>query len=564
MKARISDDFLFIDSKVPLDEKYLRKRNGNIYYTYWHFVRDFDKKYRERIENRDELIEQLRSKVEGVKMRMSLLTDDIDAGEYSRFFPEDLNLYNFQAKAVRFISKQKKVLLADDVGLGKTVIALATILNLLETENMVKFLIIVPASLRMQWLSEARKFINRDMFPDTEIVVNNKSKKERKYVYERMNEDSYDPMIVITSYALVRRDKEELKGITLDGVILDEATKIKNRKTKINKAVRKLFKDTEFKMCMTATPIENGLEDLYCLCEFLDKRRWHTKTYFQDKFCIIDKKVLWTRGRRVTIWDVVGYKNIQDARQKLYGMYVRRTIDMVDKELPDIITQNITLDMDRQQKKAYREVTGETFGELTREDILGKIIYLQEICDSPELIDSDRKGGAKVKEIKRLIDEELKYQKTLLVTRFKKFANILVRELDEFNPLLITGDTQMSERPFIREQFNEDSTRRLLIGTKAVEEGMNLQVASVLVNADLPWNPAKLQQRIGRLHRLQSEHDTIRMINLIMADTIEERILEILYNKGKLFEEMFRKDEQVKIGSLLSMSKEQLAEVING
>jgi superfamily II DNA or RNA helicase len=440
-----------------------------------------------------------------------------------------------------------------------SIIALGTILELVEKKGKMKFLVVVPASLRLQWLGECRKFINKEMFPDMEFHVVNKTKGERAYLYKQFKK-SDNPSIMLISYDFVRSDKEALQDIPFDMIVLDEAQKLKTRRTKINKTVRKFFPNIEYKLAMTATPIENGFEDLYCISEYLDKERLCSKTYFQDRYCIINRRRLWHRN--IDIFEIVGYKNLHDAKEKLAGLYVRRTIGDVEMELPAVIKNNIFLDLTNEQSKMYSEIKGEIFGEMTREDILARMIFLQEVCDSTELLKPEKKFSSKVEELKRLLEEDLKYTKTIIITHYKKFADVLERELESTNPLVITGDTNMTLRQNILSQFNADDSKRVLIGTEAIQEGINLQVANVLVNADMSWNPAKLQQRLGRLRRLTSKHKTIRMINLIVRDTIEEHILDVLYDKGQLFEQMFKKDADVQIKNLLGMKKEELMNLI--
>jgi len=127
---------------------------------------------------------------------------------------------------------------------------------------------------------------------------------------------------------------------------------------------------------------------------------------------------------------------------------------------------------------------------------------------------------------------------------------------------MITGDTSQKDREFIKRDFASREGQAVLIGTEAIQIGHNLQAGNVMINLDLPWNPASIKQRLGRLHRLGSEHSSIRMINLVMKDTIEERIVEVLYEKGKLFEKMFDNDEDVKIHNLLDMKEDDIRDLL--
>ena len=127
---------------------------------------------------------------------------------------------------------------------------------------------------------------------------------------------------------------------------------------------------------------------------------------------------------------------------------------------------------------------------------------------------------------------------------------------------VITGDTNQRQRQLIIDDFSSGSGQKIIAGTEAIEYGLNLQAGGILINVDLPWNPAKLHQRIGRVRRLGSENKIIRLVNLIMQDTIEARVLEVLYEKGELFEKMFTRDEDVKINNLLEMNRENILQMI--
>lgn len=556
MQLRIEGDTLFVDTDVELNEPYLRQCSTG-YQTYWHFIKDFHLYYKKLYTPTKEFKDALRKKVAERNEIGKLLAEDFDFEQYAELLNGDLRQYPFQAKASRFIEYQKRVLLADEVGLGKTIIALTTALSLIEQGKVMKVYVMVPASLRLQWLGECRKFINRDMFPDLELVLNNKPKNDRHYVYKNFTETD-NPIIMLTSYDLTRRDKQKVYKLPVDMLICDEGSQLKNGSSKITKAVKHMSKKIPYMIIMNAVPLENGLDDLYSVTSILTPKRFHNKEYFTDQYLLVQTKKIWVKGRPMNIPKVIGYKNVDDARMKMHGMYIRRTVDEVDKELPEMITQTVELELTDVQQKLYDEVSGKVKGDLTRKDLLGKMSNLHSICDSAELIDGSKKSSVKVKELKRMLDEDFKYSKVIIISQYKRMIEILKRELKSHEPLVITGDTDMGDRQFIVKQFNE-STRNVLMGTEAIQKGLNLQVASVLLNFDLPWNPADLEQRRGRFHRIGSPHRSIRMVNLITKGTVEYKIMEKLYHKGELFEKIFKQDAELRISNLLNLSQEDLA-----
>lgn len=540
--------------------------DGNHYEANWPFMVDMLQAYPD-VEMEEVDREKLRVIVKAITITMNeagtIAPWDYD-GRFDGYLNAPYKFRDFQARAIRFIAGQRVALLADDVGVGKTLCTIGTFLHLIDMGLAAKFLIVVPASLRMQWLAECRKFINWEKFPDISVTMVRAERQERLGMYRYFNAD-HGCHVMILSYNCARDDRDEMVKLKVDMVILDEATRIKCRTTKTNQTARDLWSSTPRKLALTATPIENGLEDLYCIVEWLDKRRFKTKDYFFDRYCIMRDKKIWRgRGQFIKIKQIVGYKNIPDARQKLCGLFLRRTVRDVALELPAVIHQTISVEMDEDQRAAYDEVVGKIIGEMTRIDVIGQLVLLQEICNSP--ITVGRSGlGAKVKEFARMMSEEYRWEKVVAITRFEKFANVIYKELKKSHDIqIITGSVDQKKRHHIIEDFVAGDPQKILVGTSAIEEGLNLQAGAVLVNLDMPWNPAKLQQRLGRIMRMGSEHKIIRMVNLITEDTMEARVIEVLYSKGLLFEQMFRRDEAIKISSMLELSEEQARAIIKG
>jgi SNF2 family DNA or RNA helicase len=567
MKCRLEGKYLYIDPEEEcISAPFLGRSSGGLYKIYWHFIKDLMERYDAELD--DEFLVKLEALVDDRDKNLHIIDDPEYRvnPEYETYLDGSFRPYDFQSRGAEFIVKQLRVLLADDVGLGKSVMAILAILDILWKGLGEKFVIVVPASLRLQWLGELRKFVNRNMFTDLRFILIKAgevgSKKNRMRLYKEFKE-SMSPVIMIMSYATVVRDEVKLVDLNPNMVVLDEAQKIKNRNTKTNEAIRKLFSKVKYKLALTATPVENGLEDLYSICEWLERRRLRTKTYMLDRYCIVEDNKIWKgRGNFIIVKNITGYRNTDDMIQKLTGLYVRRTVQDVALELPKVIHQNIILDMDKEQVDVYKEIKGEIYGSLSKIDMISQLTLLQECCNATETLDRPGRGGAKLRELKRLLTEDFKYQKVVCITKYEKFAKHLNKGLlkgkNKVKSSLITGSTPQEKRGLIVDDFIGSEGQKILIGTTAIQEGLNLQAGSVLINLDLPWNPASLWQRIGRIYRLGSEYDTIRIVNFIMGGTIEERVMEVLYEKGLLFEKMFSKDEDVKIGNLLDMNNDDL------
>jgi SNF2 family DNA or RNA helicase len=185
--------------------------------------------------------------------------------------------------------------------------------------------------------------------------------------------------------------------------------------------------------------------------------------------------------------------------------------------------------------------------ELEGEALMSPIVALRQAANSTELVPEgeslSRPSSAKVERLKELLDGELRGEQVIIFSDFEKFVRILMRELRKHEPVSYTGPMSDRERSFAIDAFTR-GRRRVLIGTKAIERGHNLQCAALAVNADLPWNPAALKQRLGRLRRLESKHQVIRIRDLAAEDTVETKLIAPkLDDKHKLAEDVLGEDE---------------------
>jgi len=434
-------------------------------------------------------------------------------------------LYPYQRKGALFAARAGRSLLADDMGLGKTIQAIAAVEILARTAGLERVLIISPTSLKHQWKQEIEKFCDRSV----EVVEGLLTKRAALY--------AIDSFYKITNYDVIHRDFELVRDWAPDMIILDEAQRIKNWKTRRAQSVKKL--DSKHAIVLTGTPLENRLEELHSIVEFVD--RFHLGPMFRF---LAEHQHVDEVGR------VIGYHNLSKIAKSLEPILVRRTRHEVLKELPDRLDKNYFVPMTKEQMKHHEE-NGETvarivakwrrFGFLSETDQRRLMIALQNMrmsCNSTYLLDKKTDFGVKADELVSVLEEtfERPDTKAVVFSQWLGTHELLVDRLESSKRdyVLFHGGVASRKRKELIKQFKNDPKCRVFLSTDAGGVGLNLQDASTVVNMDLPWNPAVLEKRIGRIHRL-GQHKPVRVVNFVAQGTIEHGMLSLLSFKQSLF-----------------------------
>jgi len=459
--------------------------------------------------------------------------------------------------AYTVINKLKlSALLADEVGLGKTIEAGIIIKELICRCLIKKVLILVPASLTTQWQEELKIKFNEDFVRSDEFRTNDFWSREEK-------------IIASIDTAKQPRNASIIKEINWDLIIIDEAHKLKNEETLSYQFVEKIPKKYFF--MLTATPMQNNLKELYNMFSLLKPGLLGTMNQFSNKF----------------MEDLRTAKNQEDLQNLLREVMIRNRRKSVDIKFPErIVPDPIAFKLSKEEMKLYAELekfirahysaglslvlmilqrvaTSSTFaiantlsrmiksqtekkpykleegeyeeGVVELEKELKKVKFdvgwLKKLYKQAISIKENTKGI----ELLKYINKYLKDEKILIFTSFRKTQEYLYKKLTNtgYRCTIFNGSMNWVEKDKAIEDFKGET--QIMISTEAGGEGRNLQFCHIMVNYDLPWNPMRIEQRIGRIHRLKQEHDVL-IINFSSKDTIEEYILELLYKKIKLFE----------------------------
>jgi SNF2 family DNA or RNA helicase len=434
-------------------------------------------------------------------------------------------LYPYQMRGALFAACRGRCILGDDMGLGKTVQTLAAAELLARERGVERVLVVSPASVKYQWETEIRKYTGRA------VQVIEGSSESRRAQYRQPT------FYRLINYEMTVRDLDELNAWQPDLIVLDEAQRIKNWESKTSRAVKKLR--SRYAVVLTGTPLENKLEELYSIVQFVDDRRLGPAFQF-----LHDHRVLDDDGR------LLGYRNLEKIREKLEPIFLRRTRAEVLTQLPARTDTTVYVEMADAQRGRYAEhqhtlarlLQKKYLTEVDRRRILACITNLRMLCGSTYLLDKQTNVSPKLDELADLLADlvEGNDHKVVLFSQWEVMLRLAAEVVERLGVghTVLHGNVPGKERRALLERFRDDPACRVFLSTDAGGTGLNLQAADTVINLEVPWNPAVLEQRIARVHRM-GQHRPVQVFNLVMRDSIEERVLRTLQAKRSLFTELF-------------------------
>jgi superfamily II DNA or RNA helicase len=470
----------------------------------------------------DEWVASLQRQQARQKARDSFLLD-VRAGRQSLDFLK-VPLYPYQVDGMMHLAFNERALLADEMGLGKTVQAVAACELLRRTRRIERVLVVSPASLKAEWEEQIAKFTGLP----ARIVWGPRAERLRLY-----REPSF---FYLVNYEQVRADVEDIgRLVAPDVVILDEAQRIKNWQTATANAVKRL--SSPYAFVLTGTPLENRIDEIYSIFQVIDPHLLGPLFRFNREFYEMD-----SRGMPQ------GYRNLEELRRRIRPFMLRRRKDEVEDQLPKRTVNNYFVAMAPEQKLRYEEYNARVARlltilkrrPLTREEVelLQKwLACMRMICDTPYILDPECRLSPKLGELTSILEEvlESKDNKVLIFSEWERMLELVREKAEEMSVGFAwhTGSVPQKARRGEINRFKSDPECRLFLSSDAGSVGLNLQAANVVVNLDLPWNPARLEQRIARAWR---KHQTrpVSVINIVSSDSIEHRMLGLLTQKQQL------------------------------
>jgi superfamily II DNA or RNA helicase len=414
-------------------------------------------------------------------------------------------------------------ILADDMGLGKTLQTLTWLAWLKERQvkNPKPSLVICPASVLHNWRREAEKFT-----PDMKVLVL-ESGAERHNLRKQIPQHD----LIVTNYALLRRDLEEFHKFSFRAVILDEAQFIKNPGAQVTQSVKQL--KCENKIALTGTPLENRLLDLWSIVDFIQPGYLGSQEQFLETYE--------PRGENAESEQRIARRRLS---AKLRPLLLRRLKKHVAKDLPDRIEERRDCPLGEDQRKLYLAELRRSRDQVmkavetqglnkSKMHVLAALTRLRQICCHPSLVGSDTASG-KTDTLFELLDTLVADgQKVLVFSQFVQMLNILEKECHARNihTHILTGQTK--DRQSVVTDFQKETGACVfLLSLRAAGTGLNLTNASYVVLYDPWWNPAVEAQAIDRSHRI-GQTQTVNAYRLIAPGTVEEKIWELQQSKAK-------------------------------
>ena len=438
--------------------------------------------------------------------------------------------------------------LADDMGLGKTVQALA-LLESRRLENAGPSLVVAPRSLVFNWKQEAARFA-----PALRVLDHTGAERSRDSIAPS------DEHLIITTYGTLRRDIAALREVEFDYVILDEAQAIKNATTAAAKAARLLR--ARHKLALSGTPIENNVQELWSLFEFLNPGMFGAASTFRSL----------ARARLATDAETADQPNdngeIALLARALRPVILRRTKERVAPELPPKLEQTLMVELEPEQRRIYDELLAhyrrsllphiDRVGmERSRMKVLEALLRLRQAACHPALISRTHADApsAKLDVIQpKLAEAAAEGHKSLVFSQFTSFLALLRQRLDADSARYAYLDGDTRDRQAVVEQFQQDPSCRLfLISLRAGGHGLNLTAADYVFLLDPWWNPAVEAQAIDRAHRIGQQRHVIAT-RLVAQGTIEEKILDLQRSKRELADAILSEDQ----GALAQIGREEL------
>ena len=432
-----------------------------------------------------------------------------------------VELLPYQLEGIAFAAGTGRAVLADDMGLGKTIQAIGASELLSRYCDINKVLIICPTSLKSQWGNEIRRFCDRT----SQQILGTASERKQQY--------SNESFFTICNYEQVMRDLQWIEPVKWDFIILDEGQRIKNWAAKTSQVIKTL--QSRFALVLSGTPLENKLDELYSVVEFINERQLGPAFRFYNFHKVIDD-----RGK------ATGYKNLDVLRRKLDGVLLRRTRATVMQQLPPKTTEVIRitptqeqLDINVANLRIAAQIAAKPY--LTEMDLirLQKALLLARMAaDSTFLVDKKQPSfSSKLEYLSELLGRlfEEKDRKIILFSEWTTMLDCIEKILKplKVDYVRLDGSVVQKKRQILVNKFQNDPDCRLFMTTNAGSTGLNLQSANTVINVDLPWNPAILDQRIGRAHRM-GQLRPVHIYLLVTEETIEERMLSVLSNKKDL------------------------------
>lgn len=462
-----------------------------------------------------------------------------------------------------------QMLLAMVMGAGKTPTTLATIETLLDQKEISKVCVVVPSSLKYQWLREIKKFTT------SRAIVIDGTPAQREKLWRLSIGSQY----IIVNPESLAKDVEHWEAVHFTAMVIDEATIIKSFSAKRSKLLKKLGAKCHYRFALTGQPIENRPEELFSIMQFVDSSVLGTFNVFDRTFIVRDH-----------FGKPMRYRNLKQLNETMAEVMVRKTREDIADQLPEVIHQVIPVQFDKAGATLYESIAKDLLNEIQKAisqhgrsfdlwshynggggneaqgQIMSRLTVLRMLCDNPKLVlesaasfndpskhDEGSAYAAKLVAQGRVptvykapkLDAVVNYiedvlnedpnNKVVLFSFFKKNLRVIKEATASItDSVLFMGGMGAEERDRAKTKFATDPNCRIFLSSDAGGYGVDLPNANYLISFDLPWSAGKLDQRDARIIRLSSVHPHVTITAFVMKGSIEERQYEMLQQKREI------------------------------
>jgi len=449
-------------------------------------------------------------------------------------------LYPYQREDVGWMKEHPRCLNGNFLGAGKTIEALA----LVESYDLQHVLVICPKSLINEWFWQVETWLDGDALTPLETS---------QYDHRLAGLDLKGPRVVIANYDLLANPKcwSALRSVKWDLIIFDEAHRLKNHKAKRTRNAYLLTPYAQRVLLMTGTPIQNSPADLFPLFHIMNPAKYHNYHWWVNTFCVMEEEEIWLKGSdgkprpRLIKRIVPGKTNHTIELNQLLHMYmIRREKHEVLKDLPPKVYRTIPVSLGHERSQ-YLQMQEEYFALLDNGELItspkaaAQMMRLRQICCDPYLLSTNGdRPSSTTNKTQALLDllEDTDDQKMVVYTYFEQYVRILSQELTKagINHVIVTGKEKGTQRTIAQQQFQNDPTVRVMLGTiGALQEGLTLTEAKMVVFADRWFNPSVNEQcedRVyGRVNKGLDQKESTLIIDLFNEGTIEEHVHAIIW-----------------------------------
>ena len=478
------------------------------------------------------------------KQQLFDLREKLDSVDCGIELQKPYKLLPFQHIGAEFLYQVQYGILADKVGLGKTIQSLAAAIKMHNEGKSEKCFVIVPSSLKSKWHDDILKFFGIESY----LLEGHISKRIEMY-NEWMKDDTY---FLIVSDDMFKRDWDNyMSGNVLRkfGMICDEIQRVKSFSTMRSHKTRELaaHKFCTFRFGLSATYIETGLENLFGEMLIIDDRIFgNSYMRFANKYLKLD-----IYGR------VLKYENVDDITNKMKTVAIRRHKEQVQSQLeaflPKVNENTLWVELTKEQKKSYNEILErvidnihnmEKANKVSMATALSELMFLRQVSIATGLMGYNPSSSVKMDTLKEIIPDIVAENKVLIFCHFVGFIDIMEEEFNKMGIkcLAVSGNrkdcAKSSDVKHIIDRFTNESDIRILLGSDKLKEGHDIVAASYIINTDILWNPASMIQRAGRIDRLNQTAKRIFVINIWSNSGIEAEMYKILYKREQLAEKV--------------------------